>query len=1605
MSGMSGESRRRPLGTRSRLFSKLAELAASEAGEIATPERITDFLEHYFRHVDYSGVLTRPAAQVVKALGYQFRLSWTRKRGENRLCIIQPSLNVHGWEASGHVVVMLTTDDKPWLVDSLRLAVASRGWSVRELIHPRFQVVRDPDGTWVDIDPLSEGRATAEAWIWLEVSAPLGVAASDAILSLEEAIRASLADLDAATRDREAMLARMHDAASRLDTSSHPRAARAAELLRWLADGRFLVLGSRDYSLISTGDGSAFVPRPSGLGLLGEEQPARAAFGATVDADEIIVVTKDSRPSRVRRPGFMDYVGVYLHDDSGERLERRFLGLFSAQALQERVSEIPLLAQKAQEITEKIGCDPDSYDGRAVATAIERHPREELFQASVAELTPMIAEIAQVDDSQRVTTILRRGAWDRFFTALIYFPRERYNTRVRERITTLLTQITGAESSEWTVTMHESPMARLQCTLKMPQGTPLPELDIERLQQAIEQASRTWDDRFIEIADRLDSAQRGVEWSDGYKEAYAPLEAVNDLVTANTISGPEDMAQTMYVPSPPENGVDFRIKMLRVGSEMVLSRMLPHLSSLGIDVIDERPFDFELRGVQAHIYDFGIRLPGGPERLTGWTHEGRTRFTSAVAASYVGLCEADELNKLVTGTDMTWQQVSVLRAVSRYLRQLGTTYSQPYIAQTLYRHRDITRLIIRLFEAKFDPLMADEDSRGTRVQELTDQITQEVEQIAALDEDRIIRQYLEVLQAMVRTNFFALSEAALPSGTPSPQRSALALKICPDRLTFVAQPQPRYEIFVYSPQVEGVHLRFGKVARGGIRWSDRAEDYRTEVLGLVCAQMVKNAIIVPVGAKGGFYPLRLDGLDPQARVSEARASYATFIRALLSVTDTIVDNQVVHPDHVLALDGDDPYLVVAADKGTANFSDLANQLAIERGFWLGDAFASGGRDGYDHKQMGITARGAWVSVRRHLAELGINPDTDRFTVVGIGDMSGDVFGNGMLLSGTMALVAAFNHRHIFLDPDPDPGVAYRERRRLFELPRSGWNDYDPALISQGGGVYDRSIKSIPITPQVAQVLGIDPQIGELTPNEVISAILRAPVDVMWNGGIGTWVKSSAQTHAEVGDHTNNLVRVNANQVRARCVGEGGNLGWTQAARVEYALNGGRINADFIDNSGGVDSSDYEVNIKILLAGEVAAGRLSLEERNLLMHQMTEEVATSVLRHNLSQNRALANSLLIAAEHLGDHEALMVHLEKNGYVHRELDGLPSTEEVEQRLAVGRGLTDPELAMLLAAVKIALTEEVIATDLPDDPYVKDRLVQYFPDLLRQRYADRMADHPLARQIITTVAVNRFVDSQGISAAHRLCEETGASINEVILAQLAARNLFDAGMLETAAAKSDLPDLAQRVLRLSVRRLVEWATRWLLYEHRDGMDIRQIVEQMKPGVRQITGRLPDSLTPQAYARYTHRCEALAEEGVPDGLAEQIATWEMAHMALPIVRVSLDYQRDVDLVARVYFELGERIGISTALMVSEQLPRGSRWEIMAQASLRDELTSAQAAITASAMDSRQTEVSQIVQDWWQGHPHADELRELFDQVSTTRADLAPLSVAVGMMRNLLDS
>ena len=1419
--------------------------------------------------------------------------------------------------------VQVVTGDRPFLVDTVASCLLRHGWRVEDVRHPIIGVKRDR-GTIEAVGMPGRGGCASESWIHIDATAPLGTDIGQAAEQLRDDLCACLDQVVCATDDWGAMHEAMLRTAELVSASSGPADDRdsSRELLEWLADDHFMYLSYQEFAV----DGETMTPVAGTHLGIAEEGPR---FDAVPHNDDkaTVIVTKDSVRSAVQRNGYRDYIGVRIRDEHGAVVaEHRFLGLLGSAAYTESVAHIPVLRGKASRILALSGYRANSHSGKAVVRTIAEFPRDDFFEASAEELVPLIMAIVDLREKQRLRALVRRGPWGRFFHLLVFVPADRFDASTVGVVEGIVAKRTGAVEVDSTTMMGESSLVRITVTAKVADGQVLPPIDDEKLQAELADATSNWDDEFITLASGIPSNRRGVDFGPEYKQEFTAKQGILDLELLNGLAE-DDLGLVMYRPDDPADPSDLRLKIFNQRAPMTLSQVMPHLSSLGVQIIDEHPHRIILRGREVWLFDLGLQTPGEL-----WKVAGRRRFTEAFAASWKGECESDTFSGLVTEAGLSWSQVAMLRCIARYLRQLGSPFSQTYMARALRANPNLARDLVGIVEAKFDPTAFDDGvdagpQRLAKVEELSESFLTDLEEVASLDHDRILRMMHAVIRAMIRTNWWQ-------SG-----RRALAFKVRPTDLGFAPAPRPKFEIFVNSPRVSGTHLRFGAVARGGLRWSDRPEDFRTEVLGLVKAQMVKNSVIVPAGAKGGFVPAHLpDSTTNRAEwAAEGKECYRIFVSSLLSLTDNVVEGKVVAPEDVVRHDGDDPYLVVAADKGTATFSDTANAIAAEHHFWLGDAFASGGSHGYDHKAMGITARGAWESVTRHLADLGIDQATEDFTCVGIGDMSGDVFGNGMLLSRHIKLVAAFNHRHVFVDPNPDPEASWQERRRLFNLPRSSWGDYDSSLISEGGGVWDRTLKSIPVSPHMHEALGIDASVNRMTPDDLISAILRAPVDLLWNGGIGTYVRATSETDAQVGDRANDPVRVTAKEVRAKAAGEGGNLGWTQAGRIEYARNGGRINTDFIDNSAGVDTSDHEVNIKILLDAEVAAGRISEQERDELLPAMADDVASLVLRHNHSQNLALANALSSDGPTAGVLEAWMCELEESGHLDRAVDTMPSTTEMNRRMAAGERLASPELCTLLAWTKIALCDAVLATDLPEDPFVADRLVGYFPPLLRERFTERMPTHRLHREIITTEAVNRFVDSQGITAYYRLHLQTGADIAQVIRCQLAARSVFGLGRVETDLTHLGLDAVRTAKIRLALTDLAMHTTRWFL-NHGGADDIAGTIETYRPGVATLVEKLSERLLGDSADAWQEKVDEVTELGLDRSDAAVVAAYDWSPVLLSIVEIS-EEGHPLDEVADAYLTLARRVDMIRLTRLVEQLPQDRPTDARVRASLREDL------------------------------------------------------------------
>ncbi|MFI7616459.1 NAD-glutamate dehydrogenase [Nonomuraea terrae] len=1607
------------------LLQRTAESCAVGSDHVSTEEALS-FLRRYYRHIAPEDLLDRDPVDVYGPAMSQRQLAEVRPQGRAVVRAFTPTLDQNGWDP-GHSVVEVVTDDMPFLVDSVTMELERHGLGTHLVAHPQMKVRRDMTGRMLGRDQEDvTGQVLVESWIHVEVDRQSDPAV---LKGLEADLLRVLSDVRYAVEDFMKMRALAVQTAEDLGMNPPPLEPAEVEdsidLLRWLADGHFTFLGYREYRLDHTDQGETLRALPgAALGILRDDKIGSESF-ASLPADvrakarekHLMIITKASSRATVHRPAYLDYIGVKLFSPEGEVIgERRFLGLFTHVAYNESISRIPVLRRKLAGVLQAAGLEPDSHDGKDLIEILETFPRDELFQTSVDQLLPIAMGVLRLRERKQVKLFLRRDDYGRYISCLIYLPRDRYTTKVRLRMQEVLMRALGGKTLDYSAMIGESVLARLHVVVRGERGRPLPPpgVDVEELEARLAAITRSWEDDLATALTELTSEEEApalikryaAAFPEGYKADFPPKVAVIDLQRLEQLvsEGDEDAVKlNLYEPYDAVEG-ERRLKIYKVGSPISLSAALPLIQRLGVEVVDERPYEIDRdndpRTKNAWIYDFGLRYTPSAEVDRDAFKQ---LFQDGLTSLWNGRVQADDFNALILAAGLTWEQVEILRVYAKYLRQAGSTFSQPYMERVLLGNVRLARLLVRLFEARLDPRRGDE-ARPDLVEAVTEEILGALDEVASLDEDRILRAYLEMIQATLRTNYFQTV-----GGRRKPY---ISLKFDPQAISVLPLPRPQYEIFVYSPRVEGVHLRFGKVARGGLRWSDRMEDFRTEILGLVKAQMVKNTVIVPTGSKGGFVVKQPPASGTREDVlAEGVACYRTFISGLLDVTDNLVDGKVVPPPDVVRHDGDDTYLVVAADKGTATFSDIANGVAKEYGFWLGDAFASGGSIGYDHKVMGITARGAWESVKYHFRTMGVDVQATDFTVAGVGDMSGDVFGNGMLLSRHIRLVAAFDHRHIFVDPDPDAARSYAERERLFRLPRSSWEDYDPALISAGGGVFPRTAKSVQITPQMREALGIPAGVTSMAPNDLISAILRAPVDLLWNGGIGTYVKASAESHADVGDKANDALRINAADLRCKVVGEGGNLGFTQLARIEFAANGGLVNTDFIDNSAGVDTSDHEVNIKILLDQVVRDGELTDKQRNQLFTSMTDEVADLVLRDNYAQNVVLAAARAQAVEMLHIHARYLRKLERDGLVNRELEFLPSDKTLAERRQAKLGLTAPEFSVLLAYTKLAADAEVLASDLPDDPYLASWLVSYFPSALRERFRAYMDNHPLRREIITTCVVNEVVNMAGTTFLFRFAEETGASVPDIVRAYLVAREVFDLPNFYRSVEELDnqVDTATQLAMLLEGRKLAERGTRWLLVNRRPPLDLAGSVGFFMKGVDGLLAHSPKLLTGPDLVAYEERRDSFAARGVPPELADRVAGMVPAYSTLDLVEIASVTGRPVNEVAEVYFDLADRLQLARLRERVIALPRDNRWNSIARSALRDDLYAAHASLTRDVLVHSKPGLppEERLARWTEANSAAvARARQTLSEIwESDHFDLATLSVALRAIRTLVSA
>jgi glutamate dehydrogenase len=1560
-----------------------------------------EFVQRFWGRVPPEDIDERDPLDAAAASMICWQAFRQRAPDDVHISVCNPEYDRDGW-ASEHTVVVIVHPDMPFITDSVLMELTHNDRITHHLQNVVFRARRDAQHRVVTFN--ESNAHPGEVLIYAEIDR---LDASE-LEPLKIRLGGILDNVQRVVTDFQAMKARLAEITRALREQPPPvpedELLEALAFLDWLPQNNFTFLGYREFDFR---DGVVRQVPNTALGMLRNRSPAadRPMDGLAPDTREflfepaVLTFSKAGTRARVHRPAYPDYIGIKRFDENGAVIgEHGLLGLYTSPVYTERPRRIPIIRRKVANIRNRSGLDSKGFDGKVLGHVLDTFPRDELFQTPEDALFDTAMAVTHIHERRRTSVFIRRDRYGLFYSVLLYMPRDLYTTQLRMAIQRLLVESFNARDSQFTTFFSESILVRVHFALRVTPGA-APQPDIERLKQRIVTMARDWTQelRRLLIADVGEAAGTRLAASyshgfpAGYRETYPPRAAVADVRDMAQLSAHDPLRLRLYR-NPGDAAETVYLKVFHVGEPLPLSQVLPTLEHMGLVVIGEHPWVIHRSNDDGseHRYSiqaFELRHPT-PLDLA----DVATRFEEAFLQAWRHETDDDTFNRLVLVANLTARQVVVLRAYARYMKQTRLGFSQEFISDTLGAHPRIARALIAHFDARFDP-QRDDDGTTTH-----DAVLAHLDDVALLNEDRILRRFLELIDATDRTSYF--QRAADGASGACPWHDTIALKLAPQRIAGLPQPVPQFEIFVYSPRIEGVHLRAGPIARGGLRWSDRLEDYRTEILGLVKAQVVKNTIIVPTGAKGGFVVKRPPS-DRAELAEEAERCYRAFISALLDVTDNIVEGQTVPPLDVRRHDGDDPYLVVAADKGTATFSDIANEVAAQYGFWLDDAFASGGSNGYDHKRMGITARGAWVSVVRHFDERDVDVAVDPITVVGIGDMGGDVFGNGLLRSEAVRVVGAFNHRHVFLDPDPDPAVSFAERRRLFELgPRGGWSEYDRALISTGGGVYERTQKRIRISPQVKERLDID--VDELAPDELIKALLRAPVDLIWNGGIGTFVRASTENDADVGDRGNDHLRVVARELRAIAFAEGGNLGMTQLARIEYALHGGAVNTDFIDNSGGVDTSDHEVNLKILFNQELSAGNLTLKQRNELLEAMTDEVADLVLSNNFRQNEALSIAERHARAHLSEYQRFVLRMEIEQGLDRSLEAIPSDEELTERASRGGGFTRPELAVLLAYAKMHLKERLLDSPIHDDPGIRELVFAEFPTPVRERFRDSVLSHRLLEGIVATIAANDLVNHLGITSAAHFSEFLGCELDEIAKAFFAAAQCFAIReQFRRVEALTDVPAETRLEMLLELVQLGRRATRWFLRNRQTRYSTGELTEYFCPRLDVLTPLRGDIVGRNGAIRFAERSEARKSAGVPDDVAESTANAAGFATALAVIGASAEPDADVVAVARIFAHLNDALDIDWLAEQLIQLSPYSLWQAMERDALLDGLMTQHARLAARIYQSDpdaacETDVMACIDAWLDKHPDFTRAwREVMDTAQRQPvAELALLSV-----------
>lgn len=1543
--------------------------------DLAHQPLVTQLAQHLFSNISKDDLTERNESDLYGAIVSLWHHINEKNPEERSVRVFNPTVSRQGWQST-HTIVEIVIPDSPFLVDSIKMALSRLDLSSHLMLNGPTQISRTDNGV---ITSVNQGEGVLQSLFHIEVDR---LSSKEAMTQLKNELLSILSDTALVVQDWQPMSEKLVQVIAQLETQKEfipvesDRYEETIKFLKWMGNHNFTFMGYKEYDLVTVeGDTELRPTAEKGLGLFSDSKRVRSVKlsdfpdSARLEAKKpfLLIVTKGNTQSRIHRPAYTDYIGVKKFDKAGKVIgEHRFTGLYTSAVYNQSVETIPLIREKVERILKASGYRAGSYSYKALHNILENYPRDELLQAREEEMLEVGMGVVQMQDRDLLRLFVRKDPFGRFFSCMVYVTKERYNTELRRQTQRIFKQYFGCEQDvEFTTYFSESPLARTHYIVRVDNNNM--DVDVKTVEQNLMEASSTWDDRLSDAIVANFGESKGLPLSKeymrafprSYKEDMMPGSAVDDIQRLEALDEEHKLGMLFY--RPQEEAADskaVRLKLYHRDEPIHLSDVMPMLENLGLRVIGESPYEVrKLNGQTYWILDFSM-LHKSDKSVD--LREARDRFQQAFAAIWAGELESDGFNRLVLGASLTGREVSILRAYARYMRQVGFPFSQQYIEDTLSHYPDVAKGLVELFLKRFDPKHKGAQKGQT---DLINAITEELDRVDSLDDDRIIRRYMEMISATIRTNYFQLDEN-------NQIKPWLSLKMKPKEISEIPAPVPAFEIFVYAPDIEGVHLRGGKIARGGLRWSDRQEDFRTEILGLVKAQQVKNTVIVPVGAKGGFVCKKQHMFTTRDEIfAEGQRCYKRFIRALLDVSDNIIEGEVVPPKNVVRHDEDDPYLVVAADKGTATFSDLANSVSAEYNFWLGDAFASGGSNGYDHKAMGITAKGGWESVKRHFREMGINCQTTDFTAIGIGDMAGDVFGNGMLLSKHICLQAAFNHLHIFIDPTPNSAKSWEERNRLFNTPRSSWEDYNAKLISKGGGIFSRKAKSITLTPEIQKMIGTKK--ASVAPNELIKMILKMEVDLLWNGGIGTYVKSSKESHSDVGDRANDALRIDGRDLRTKVIGEGGNLGMTQLGRVEYALTGGRVNTDFVDNVGGVDCSDNEVNIKIFLNGLVANGDLTVKQRNQILESMEDEVGGIVIEDAYAQSEAISVTEQQGVSLVKEQIRFIHAMEKAGHLDRALEYIPDDETLLEREKQGFALTRPELSVLVAYGKMVLKEELACEEISHDEFHSQQLINYFPTELRRNYSQHMQQHPLRAEIIATALANQMVNEMGCNFVTRLQEETGANVVDIANAYTAAREIYGLGrVLEQVRLLDNKAEAdAQYDVIFLVRRTLRRLSRWLLRNRSGKQSVKDLIALYQTDVNAVSAELDNMLVAEEVAEHNAMAQVWIDKGINSELANYVARLSSLYSALDISTVARDKGKTVAQTAKLYFNLGDRLSLHWFLKQINGQAVDNNWQALARAAFREDLDWQQRQLTAQVLNCtcapEELDVMKALDEW----------------------------------------